>query len=333
MTRNKEIRLLFISFICIFAGGCLLITRYNSHSLIIFVLCFIIMSLIYIIFTRYRYEKIEKLSEYLVQIQRGHTGLDIRDNSEGELGILKSEIYKVTLMLTKNAEMLEKDKEYLCDALSDISHQLKTPLTSMMVMADLLNDSSLPKVKREEFTASIRSQLERIDWLVSTLLKMSKLDSGKIILKKEKVMVKELIKSSVSHLLIPMELKEQKLIIEGENTVSFTGDFAWTLEALSNIVKNCIEHTKNNGTIKISYGENSIYTHIIICDNGEGIDDEDIRNIFKRFYKGKNSNSDSVGIGLAFAKQVLLLEGGEILVKSKIGEGTEFIIKIYKRII
>ena len=219
-------------------------------------------------------------------------------------------------MLSEQSSLLQQDKIKLTDAISDISHQLKTPLTSMMVMADLLSDAELPKEKRTEFTHNIRIQLERIDWLVSSLLKLSKIDAGTVQFKKDQIAVKKLIQKALEPVLIPMDIKEQTVSIKGEDTVSFLGDLNWTTEALINILKNCVEHTPEGEVINISFSENALFTEIVIADNGKGIPKEDIPYIFKRFYKGKNASEDSIGIGLAMAHSIITSQNGEIEVKS-----------------
>lgn len=299
-------------------------------GIIVFLVAALLISCV-ILFTIRRYKEIEKLSGYLRSIINGDYSMDIRDNEEGKLSILKNEIYKVTLMLSKQGEFLRKDKEGLADALSDISHQLKTPLTSMMVMTDLLSQNNLKSEKRMEFTKNIEIQLERMEWLLTSLLKLSKIDAGTVTFKKDKVLVSELIKKAVSPLLIPMELKEQNLVIEGDATTSFVGDLNWTIEALINILKNSIEHTENEGTISIFFEKNPLYTEIKISDNGGGIEKEDLLYIFKRFYKGKNASEGSVGIGLAMAKSIIASQNGDVSVKSKKNEGTQFSIKFYRK--
>ena len=286
-----------------------------------------------LIFTKWRYLEIEKLSGYLRQITSGDFTLDVRDNHEGELSILKSDIYKVTRMLSEHGTLLQEDKAKLTNAISDISHQLKTPLTSMMVMVDLLRDPQLAENKRVEFTRNIQVQLERMEWLVSSLLKLSKIDAGTIAFKKEPVMVKELVKRAVEPLLVPMDIKLQTLNIDGDENAAFTGDFNWSAEALINILKNCVEHTDEGGEISISYSENALFTEISIRDNGKGIPKDDLPYIFKRFYKGKNANDDSVGIGLAMASSMIKSQKGDIEVTSEIGVGTLFQIKFYKQVI
>lgn len=283
-----------------------------------------------LIFTRWRYMEIEKLSGYLRSIGSGHYQLDLRDNHEGELSILKNEIYKVTLMLAKQGELLRSEKEQLSNTLFDISHQLKTPLTSMMVMADLLSYPDLSEEKRTEFTKNLEIQLQRMEWLLTALLKLSKIDAGTVVFKKEPIQASELIQKAIKPLLIPMELKQQKLVLEGDLTITFLGDMNWTTEALINILKNDVEHTQNEGTISILVQDNPLYTEICIRDNGHGIDKEDLPYIFKRFYKGKNANEESVGIGLAMARSIIMNQNGDVSVTSKINQGTQFSIKFYK---
>ena len=283
-------------------------------------------------FNRKRYKKLEALSSYLHRICSGEYALDIRDNEEGELSILKNEIYKVTQRLREQAELLKEDKIYLADAISDISHQLKTPLTSMMMMTEFLENPNLEIDKRLEFTRRIRLQLERIEWLVSSLLKLSKIDAGTIQFKKNPIDVKTLINKAAEPLVIPMELREQCLVIEGDDA-SFLGDFNWSIEAMINIMKNCMEHTPIGGEIRVNIVGNPLYTEVVIVDNGEGIEMEDLPHIFKRFYRGKNASSESVGIGLAMARSIVVSQNGDITVQSEKGKGTSFRIRFYKTII
>lgn len=334
MLRNHEIRLLILM-MCLIGAAATVTSAiiFSLETAALTLITSILLTVCCLTFTFWRYREIEKLSGYLRQISSGDYSLDVRDNREGELSILKNNIYKVTSMLSEHHTLLQDDKLKLTSAISDISHQLKTPLTSMMVMADLLSDEDLPVPKRMEFTQKIRVQLERIEWLVSSLLKLSKIDAGTISFKKEQVNVKKLIQKSIQPLLIPMDIKEQTFLESGEHTVTFAGDFNWTLEALINIIKNCVEHTPNGGVVTISYSENALFTEIIISDTGKGIQKEDLPYIFKRFYRGKNASDDSVGIGLAMAHSIITSQNGTIEVKSKPKEGTQFQIKFYKQII
>ncbi|CAH8770427.1 sensor histidine kinase [Paenibacillus dendritiformis] len=284
-------------------------------------------------FTRWRYREIEKLSSYLRQISSGNDSLDVRDNQEGELSILKNDIYKVTLMLSEHRSLLQQDKIQLTDAISDISHQLKTPLTSMTVMADLLRDPELPQAKRTEFTRNIRIQLERIDWLVTSLLKLSKIEAKTVSFKKDRVPVNMLVQKALEPVLIPMDIKDISVSVQGEDTVTFLGDLQWMAEALINILKNCVEHTEEGGAIAVSFSENALFTEIIIEDNGKGIPKEDLPYIFKRFYKGKNASEGSIGIGLSMAHSMITSQNGVIDVASDKDKGTQFRIKFYKQVI
>ncbi|MHC0039431.1 sensor histidine kinase [Pseudoneobacillus sp. C159] len=334
MFRNGEIRvyLLILGIISViaFMSGAYLFSIKAGLLILITAALLISCSLL---FTAWRYREIENLSKYLRRIANGDYSLDVRDNHEGELSILKSEIYKVNLMLSEHGTLLKEDKKKLTNAISDISHQIKTPLTSMLMMADLLSDANLNETKRQEFTHSIRVQLERMEWLVSSLLKLSKIDAGTISFKKDQVFVQQLLNKAIETVLIPMDIKQQSFLIQGEMDVSFQGDLKWTTEAIINILKNCVEHTPEGGEIVVSFSDNPLYTSIIIEDNGKGISKKDLPYIFKRFYKGENAGEDSVGIGLAMANSIVTAQSGYIEVSSEIGMGTRFHIKFYKRII
>lgn len=287
---------------------------------------------IFNIFTLRRYKNLRNLSEYLRRVSYGDYSMDIRDNKEGELSILKNEIYKVTLMLTEYNELLQHDKVLLSNQMAEISHQLKTPLTSMMMMVDLLQDEKLPVDKRYEFTNLINTQLERIDWLVASLLKMSKLDAGVVKMKKDTIPAPRLIESVLQPFLISMEIKG---ITYGKavDNLEIVCDELWTREALINILKNCIEHTPEGGHISLLVKDNTLYSEIIITDNGTGIKREDLPHIFTRFYKGQNASSDSVGIGLAMSYSIIKNQQGDIQVKSELGKGSRFSVRLYKSII
>ncbi|WP_433945051.1 sensor histidine kinase [Paenibacillus sp. SN-8-1] len=333
MLRNREIRILLfvlgsISLAAVAAASCISLA---AAGLVLVMSLLLIGS--FLIFTGWRYRELEKLSDYLRQISRGNYSLDVRDNQEGELSILKNDIYKMTLMLSEQRSLLQRDKIKLTDAVSDISHQLKTPLTSMTVMADLLSSPDLPPVKRTEFTHNLRIQLERIDWLVSSLLKLSKIDAQTIQFKRDHIPVKRLIHKALEPVLIPMDIKEQTVSVTGDDYASFVGDFNWTAEAVINILKNAVEHTDQGGTIAITFSENALYTEIVIADNGKGIPKEDLPYIFKRFYKGKNAGEGSIGIGLAMAHSIIAGQNGVIDVTSSSEQGTEFRIKLYKQVI
>ena len=272
------------------------------------------------------------LSAYLRQIEAGDYALDVRDNGEGSFSLLKNDLYKVTVRLREQAELLQKDKTALSNLIADISHQIKTPLTSLGVLADLLAEDP-PEEDRRAFVERLRAQLGRIQWLVVALLKLARLDAGTAAFKSERVDVRRLIERALEPLQIPLEIKKQRLVIHGGKEVSFTGDLNWSAEALTNVVKNCIEHTPEGGRIEISYGANALYAEITVSDDGEGIASLDLPNIFNRFYRGENAGENSVGIGLALAKAILIAQGGDISIRSQPGVGTSFDIRVFRGVV
>lgn len=286
---------------------------------------------VYIIYTKKRYEKINELDMYLSRVISGDFNMSIDENTEGELSILKNNLFKVITMLKASNEAVTNDKMYLADSLADISHQLKTPLTSMMVITDLLKEEQDEK-KKNEFVDIIESQCERMKWLIAVLLKLSKLDAGTVEFNSMDLDINDVIDCSLEPFDITMDLKSIKL----EKSIKpfvFNGDKNWIIEAVQNIIKNCIEHTDDNGTLRISTDETNLYYELSIEDNGCGIAKEDLPHIFERFYHGKNSHSDSVGIGLALSKEILKKHNASIIVESQEGIGTKFDVKFYKSII
>lgn len=333
MLRNREIRIFILLMSSISLIGMIIASFLSVKLFFIVGVVAILLMVCSLLFTRWRYREIEKLTQYLRKIAGGDYTLDVRDNQEGELSILKNDIYKVTIMLSEQRSGLEDDKRQLTTAISDISHQLKTPLTSMMMMADLLNNPHLSNQKRTEFIQNLQNQLDRMEWLISSLLKLSKIDAGTVRFKKERILLRDLLEKVVEPFLIPLDIKEQNLSISGESSATFMGDFNWTKEALTNIVKNCLEHMGIGGELSVTFSENALFTEIVITDNGTGIEREDLPYIFKRFYKGKNASEDSVGIGLAMAHSIITSQNGDIIVDSTIGKGTRFQIKFYKQVI
>lgn len=281
--------------------------------------------------TKRRIDKIAELNNYLSLVCSGKFELDIPDNCEGELSILKNNLYKVIVLLRSQNEQLKKDKLCLADAMADISHQLKTPLTSMIVMTDILQTEQDP-AKRQEFLSIIEDQLGRMRWLISNLLKLSKLDAGTVEFRADTVRLADIAKKSLDPFLLICELRR----IEIENRVgaeSIRGDENWCAEAVGNIVKNCVEHMSDGGRLALSSQSTAIYTSIIIEDDGCGIAPDDLPHIFERFYHGKGADKDSVGIGLALAREIATRHHGEILANSEVGVGSRFEIRFYKTVV
>ncbi|MGE5776938.1 MAG: sensor histidine kinase, partial [Chloroflexota bacterium] len=190
-----------------------------------------------------------------------------------------------------------------------------------------------PEADRHAFVERLRSQLGRIQWLTSALLKLARLDAGTAAFKSEQVDVHWLIERALEPLQIPLEIKNQRLEVHGEDGASFNGDFNWSAEALTNVLKNCVEHTPEGGKIEISYSANALYAEIIVSDNGEGIASRDVPNIFNRFHRAENAGENSVGIGLALAKAIFTEQGGDISVRSEPGVGTSFTIRVFRGVV
>ena len=291
----------------------------------------IILIIIFTVVTKRRYKNLNDLNDYLSLVCKGIYDMNIDDNTEGELSILKNNLYKVITLLQSQNEYLKNDKLYLADSIADISHQLKTPLTSMMVMCELLENEENPD-KRQEFVSVINNQLSKMKWLITNILKISKLDADATEFKREEVSILSVLDDSLKPFALTAELKNIA-IQNGANDFVFNGDESWTVEAVSNIVKNCLEHTNDGGKIIIASESTNLYNKLTISDNGCGIAEEDLPHIFERFYHGKNSSKDSVGIGLALAKTVFEKENASVTVESEQGRGSVFEIRFYKSVV
>ena len=275
-------------------------------------------------------KEIKKIARCIEEINKKNYSINIDENSEDELSILKNELYKITIMLKEDAENSKKDKLKLKDSLSDISHQLKTPLTSINIMLDnILDNPDMDSNTKEKFIQNIKREITNISSLVGEILKLSKLDASVIKFEKEQVFINDLVEGAISNVEMMAELKNINIEVTNQDNIKLVCDAKWQIEAITNILKNCIEHSKDDSTITIDIDSNKIYKQITIKDNGEGIDEKDLPHIFERFYKGKNASKDSVGIGLALAKTIIEKDNGSIKVDSKKGKQTIFTIKYY----
>lgn len=275
-------------------------------------------------------KEIKKIARCIEEINKKNYSINIDENSEDELSILKNELYKITIMLKEDAENSKKDKLKLKDSLSDISHQLKTPLTSINIMLDnILDNPEMDNNTKEKFIQNIKREITNISSLVGEILKLSKFDASVIKFEEKQVFINDLVKSAISNVEMMAELKNINIEVNNQDNIKLVCDAKWQIEAITNILKNCIEHSKDDSTITIDIDSNKIYKQITIKDNGEGIDEKDLPHIFERFYKGKNSSKDSVGIGLALAKTIIEKDNGSIKVDSKKGKQTIFTIKYY----
>ena len=293
--------------------------------IIIYLLVIIVISTIYIIHNIYVFKKIKGLSIYTTKILNDDYSMDIRSYDEGDISNLKNDLYKMTIKLKETRDIELKEKKYLETTLEDISHQLRTPLTSMNVGLEVLS-GNVDAITKKEFIQMEKKNLDRIEWLVTSLLKMSRLDSGTVLLVDKKEDLSKIIDNALEPIKIPIELKGISLINEVDKNLKIKVDENWVREAFINVLKNAYEHT--NSLIKIVSSDNPIYTEVKIIDDGAGISNTDLPHIFERFYKG-STNKESIGIGLNMAKKIIEKENGNISVQTS-NNGTTFIIKFYK---
>lgn len=291
----------------------------------------IAVTIVILSYNKKREEKISDINSYIGKVNSGNYELKIEENGEDELTKLRNELYKTTVLLRETAENSEKEKTNLSNSLTDISHQLKTPLTSIRIMIDnIQNNPDMDEKTRNEFIEDISKQIDWISSLVISLLKLAKFDAGSIVMRDEEINVKKLIQNIISNLAILIDIKDIKIEENISEQITLFADYNWQLEALTNIIKNCVEHSFDGGKIKIEAESNSVFTKIIIADEGEGIEKKDLNRIFERFYKSAKSSENSIGIGLALAKTIIEKERGYIKVESEVGKGTKFEIKYLK---
>ena len=324
---------------------------YSSAVIGILILAIIV---IWLVNRMIQKRKIDGITKYIREINNRNYELKIKENAEDELSNLRNELYKITLMLKEEAENSKKDKKFLAKSLSDISHQIKTPLTSISIMLDEIKDNeNMDEETRQRFIFEISRQVEQISFLTIALLKLSKLDSGTVEFEKSKYRLDELVQNAIKNLEIPLEIKNIQVETNFEEyksdkekdqnnnsdknnelnkeSLEIIGDYRWTLEAVTNIIKNCIEHSKEHTKLYIQIRVTHVYTELIIKDEGEGIDEKDLKHIFERFYKGKNSSENSFGIGLALSKTILEKQNASISCSSTLHKGTTFKIYFYER--
>lgn len=300
-------------------------------NIVFLMITIIILILAFLRFNSKKDKEINEITKYIEEINRKNYKLNIDEMSEDELSILKNEVYKTTIMLKEAAENSNKEKLQLKNSLSDISHQLKTPLTSILIILDnLIDDPDMDKKIRADFIRDIKMETTNISFFVQAILKLSKLDTNTVDFIEEKTYIKDIVDEVVKNLSTLCDLRNIKIITKYKENAQIICDFRWQVEAFSNIIKNCIEHSKDNSNILIEVDENNVYSQVVIRDNGTGIDKEDLPHIFERFYKGKNSSNESCGIGLSLAKSIIEKSNGNIYVESKVGKGSTFTIKYFR---
>lgn len=276
--------------------------------------------------------RIRRLNSEIDEILHGNTRLELTQFQEGDIAILRDEIYKMTVRLREQAEHLQEDKKELADSLADISHQIRTPLTSLNLMSARLSQE-LQTGQQKQILRNMQQMLDRIDWLVTSLLKMSKLEAGTIAFYIEEINVRELVNKALEPFQIAAEIREIEIIQNGRADIVFSGDLAWTLEAVENVLKNCLDYTPEQGLLEISWEENPLYVQIAVKDNGPGIAEEDLKHLFERFYRGENAGTGGFGIGLSLAQMIIARENGVVRAANCPEGGSCFTIRFHKGIV
>jgi signal transduction histidine kinase len=281
------------------------------------------------IYTRARYNSLAQLSHQIDRVLHNEDHLLIGEADEGELSILHSEITKMTSRIRDQNIALKKEKEHLANSLADIAHQLRTPLTSVNLILSLLANNP-EEQERKAFLRETEELLVRMDWLLTSLLKLSRLDAGIVVFQSGPVNVARLVHDALRPLLIPLELREVELHINVPEEAVIQGDTGWLAEALQNILKNGMENAGEHGRIEISCTDNLLYTEIAVRDSGQGFEQEDMRHLFDRFYRGKSPNATGYGIGLALCKMIITRQGGTITARNHPEGGAIFTLRFPK---
>lgn len=299
---------------------------------VLFIICFYI-------YLRRRKNAIVQLQDYMDKISRGNYELEINDNSEDELSSLKNSLYKIMVYMKEQADSARIKKVMLAQSVSDISHQLKTPLTSTQILLDNLNDNpDMEYATRKKFIYEALNQVNGMSWMIVTMLKLSRIDAGVVEFNNETISINKIIEEAVSNLEVIAEIKnvniEKYIDNYNENKLNksdiyINGDYNWNREVLQNIIKNAIEHSNDKGTVKINITDNDVYTAVYITNRGDKLSEQRQKQIFERYYSEAKYEDNSMGIGLPLAKAVIEKQGGYISVESD-DEETVFIVKYIK---
>ena len=330
--RNRDYIAEIIIDIVLTAAGTVLCLVTALPAWAVLLACGLLMLLVHVLFLSRRYRAIAALSDSIDRVLHGQDDVLVSDSAEGELAVLNNELHKMTLRLKEQADQLKDEKTFLADSMADISHQLRTPLTSMRLVTEMLGKQTISPESRTELLRDLRSQEEKVSWLVESLLKISKIDAGTAVFEPKTVAARALLTKAAEALAISFELRGIGLILKSDGgTLEVDPD--WTQEAIGNIVKNCMDHMPGGGKLRLSAQTTALYTEFVIEDSGEGFSEEDLPHIFERYYRGKNAAPDSMGIGLALAQMIITEQGGTITAENRPEGGARFIIRFYKSVL
>lgn len=329
MFRNREIRQFTILFVLITAAATTVGFAIHPAAGILSLVTDAAFGAAFFMFTKARYISIAQISDQIDLVLHNADRLYIGESDEGELSILQSEIIKMTLRIREQNDALIKGKEHLADSMADIAHQLRTPLTSVNLILSLLENTP-DKNERKALIRETKELFVQMDWLLTSLLKLSRLDAGIVVFQIEQIEVNTLINAALHPFLIPMELHDIALKIDVPKGIIIQGDSGWLSEAIQNIIKNCMENAGDNGKIAIACEDNLLFTEIAIHDSGAGFKKEDLPCLFDRFYRGKNAGNNGYGIGLALCKMIITRQGGTVTAKNHPQGGAMFFIRFPK---
>lgn len=332
LLNNPEIRKFLLITVIPSLLLCFIMLFFSEIAALCVLLISIFLIFAFLIFTKQRYIRIGRLEENIDKILHGNDKIDIRSYGEGELSVLESDVQKMLVRLRDQNDRLEMERVFLADSIADISHQLRTPLTSINLILSLIQSGEVSEQRKTELLRELTLLISKTEYLVSVLLKISKLDAGIVRFNIKEASLRALLEKSAEALLIPMDIRNQSLIINTDD-IELKCDFSWCIEAFGNILKNCIEHTPENGIISVTATDTPIFTQIVISDTGNGFNEDDIPHLFERFYKGKNSSKESFGIGLNLAKMIITSHNGTISAKNSESGGAEFTIRFYKQVV
>ena len=329
MLRNREFRQFAILFSVMAAAAVMLGFAINTAAGILAMASAAAFGTAFFAFTKARYKSIALISDQIDLVLHNADHLYIDESDEGELSILRSEITKMMLRIREQNEALKKEKEQLADSLADIAHQLRTPLTSVSILLSLLANNP-DENERKVFVREAEALLVQMDWLITSLLKLSRLDAGIVVFQSEQMDVNNLIRAALRPFLIPIELRNIDVQMDVPKGMIIQGDSGWLSEAIQNILKNCMESAGENGKIEIVCMDNPLFTEITIHDSGAGFEKEDLACLFDRFYRGKNQNAAGYGLGLALCKMIITRQAGTITAKNHQQGGALFALRFPK---